>query len=76
MDELVQRIATDHRHSDFRLLAQHVLPKRMFGDFSMGYLYDPSYAEQNARLFDMPGLPSDDVWERCLELACAADRFS
>jgi Sensors of blue-light using FAD len=64
LDELVDRIARDTRHSDFVVAIDHQVSIRRFPDWSMGILYKSDTADRIEGLL-VSGRPSE---ERALEL--------
>lgn len=64
LDELVDRIARDTRHSDFVVAIDHQVGIRRFPDWSMGILYKSDTADRVEGLL-VSGRPSE---ERALEL--------
>jgi hypothetical protein len=58
LDELVERIARDPRHSDFVVAIDHQVRTRRYPDWSMGILYKSDEADRIERVL-ASGAPSE-----------------
>ena len=57
VEQLKQRIAADHRHSDFRLVLDRPLTLREYPLWSMAFLNSEQLADDLEGLFDTPATP-------------------
>ena len=57
VEQLRQRIATDHRHTEFRLVLERTLTLREYPLWSMAFLNSEQLADDLESLFESPATP-------------------